>query len=245
MGRIIKRGRLGADGKYKPVKVTAFTRADALDKLRRARRQLDEGRALGKANDSVGTLLTDFYARGLPPPAKSPNTHESYWWAIEGHLVPGLGARRLPGSRSEDKELSADDVDTFLQRKASEGLAKTSIAHLHQVLSRALRWGERRGRVGRNVATLVDTPEGKRRTSKALTVEQARNLLKASTEHRLEALFVLGLCVPSRPGELTGLCWDCVDFDHGIIHFRRALRRNQATKKLELGDLKPKKADAA
>lgn len=233
LGRWVGILDLGTDpsGKRRRRKFTGKTRADVQNKIRDARRDLEEGRKLGSARETVGELLRDYVARGLPATAKSPNTHESYRWAIEGHLIPALGARKL-------KDLSPDDVDKFLQRKSAAGFAKTSLAHLHQVLKRALRWGERRGRVGRNVAALVDTPDGKRRESKALTPDQARALLTAAMEHRLGALFAIGLTVPSRPGELTGLCWDCVDFENGVIHFKRALHRNQVTRKLELGELK-------
>ncbi|MCA1709313.1 MAG: site-specific integrase, partial [Actinobacteria bacterium] len=96
----------------------------------------------------------------------------------------------------------------MLKGKAAEGLSRASLAHIHQVLSRALRWAERNGRVARNIATLVDTPQGSRRVSKALTVEQARALLATARGDRFEALWTLGLTIPSRPGELIGLCWD-------------------------------------
>lgn len=233
LGRWVGMLDLGVDpsGRRRRRKFTGVTRAGVQAQMRDARRELEEGRKLGSARETLADLLRDYLARGLPPTAKSPNTRESYRWAIEGHLIPSLGARKL-------KDLSPDDVDHFLRGEAAGGLAKTSLAHLHQVLKRALRWGERRGRVSRNVATLVDTPEGKRRQSKALTPEQARALLEAAAGDRLEALFVLGLCIPSRPGELTGLCWDCVDFENGVIHFRRALHRDQVTGALELAELK-------
>lgn len=222
---------MDASGKRQRRKLTGRTRAEALTKLRDAQRTHEQGQALGKANETVGHLLRDYFARGLPPTARSVNTRESYRWAIEVQLVPALGARKL-------RDLTPDDVEAFLQRRAADGFAKASLAHLHQVLARALRWGERRGRVTRNVASLVDTPQGKRRQSKALNTAQARTLLRAAADDRLEALFVLGLCIPARPGELTGLCWDCVDLENGVIHFKRALHRDQTTGELMLSELK-------
>ena len=224
---------LGTDatGKRQRRKFTGRTRADVLDKLRVARRAAEDGVPLGRAGDTVSALLVDYLARGLPATCRTPKTQQGYAWAIKHHLIPALGARKL-------RVLTPDDVALMLRSKATEGLSRASLAHIHQVLSRALRWAERNGRVARNVAILVDTPQGKRRVSKALTVEQARSLLSAARADRLEALWTLGLTIPSRPGELTGLCWDCVDFERGIIHFRRALHRDAETGQLYLGELK-------
>lgn len=234
-GRWIAMLDLGADATGKRIrrKFSARTKGEVLDKLRTAKRAADDGLPLTAARDTVAELLHDFFERGLPATCKSDVTRNGYRWAIERHLIPGLGARRL-------RDLSADDVDAMLQAKAQEGLSRASLAHVHQVLKRALRWAERRSRVSRNVATLVDTPSAARRASKALSVSEARAVLSAARDDRLEALWALGLAIPSRPGELTGLSWDCVDFENGIIHFRNALQRDK-----KLGALKTEQSRRA
>lgn len=221
----------GADGKRRRRKLTGRTKAEVVDKLRAAKRQAEDGLPLGNANDTVGALLKDFYARGLPGTCRTAKTKQGYQWAIEKHLVPALGARRL-------RDLSPDDVAAMLTGLADRGFSRASLVHLHSVLRRALRWGEARGRVARNVATLVDTPHAHRRVSKALTSDQARAVLRIAQVHRLEALWCIGLTVPSRPGELTGLRWQDVDLELGVLHFRVALHLNVESRRLELGELK-------
>jgi len=211
-------------------KFTGRTKADVLEKMRDARRATDDGVPLGAARDTVGALLVDFLARGLPSTAKAPKTIEGYHGAVVDHLVPQLGARKL-------RELTPDDVESMLRAKAAAGLSRATLVHIHGVLTRALRWAEGRGRVGRNVSALANTPQGHRRTSKAMTIEQARALLSAARTDRLEALWTLGLTVPSRPGELTGLSWADVDLEEGIVHFRQALHHGPGGA-LTLGPLK-------
>ncbi len=46
---------------------------------------------------------------------------------------------------------------------------------------------------------------------RALTEDQANALLSAAIGHRLEGLFISGLMLGLRPGELTGLRWVDVD----------------------------------
>jgi integrase len=70
-------------------------------------------------------------------------------------------------------------------------------------------------------------PAGRR----ALTPEQASVLLSAMAGHRLEGLFVVGLMLGLRPGELTGLGWSDADLegsrlvvDVSLKYERKALR---------------------
>ena len=69
----------------------------------------------------------------------------------------------------------------------------------------ALRFGERYGYVGRNVAQLVDLPPAPRREGRSLAIEQSERLLSAARGERLEAAIVTGLMLGLRPGELLGL----------------------------------------
>ena len=56
------------------------------------------------------------------------------------------------------------------------------------------------------------------------TVEEARAFLAAAEKDRLNARWVVGLCLGLRQGEVLGLQWDDVDFETGFLHVRRALR---------------------
>lgn len=51
---------------------------------------------------------------------------------------------------------------------------------IHSILRRAIRRAQARDKVMRNVATLVDTPEGKKdgRPSKAMTFDQAVSVME-------------------------------------------------------------------
>ena len=76
----------------------------------------------------------------MPKSARSVNTLEDYRWAVEGHLVPALGKRRLA-------KLSADDVDALLEDRA-EVLARSSVGRLRTVRVTALDHAERRDLCG-------------------------------------------------------------------------------------------------
>ena len=89
-------------------------------------------------------------------------------------LTGRLGAR-------PPRKLSADDVRSVLGGQ----LPTRSLEIAHSCLVRAIRHAEADDLVGRNVAALVRLPAGHEdRPSKALSVEQAQQLLSAAADER-------------------------------------------------------------
>jgi integrase len=61
-----------------------------------------------------------------------------------------------------------------------------------------------------------------------MTGAQARQLLSSDLSVWWRAYFTLALHLGLRPGELTGLRWEDVDFGAGLIRVRRSLKRGAA-----------------
>jgi integrase len=88
-----------------------------------------------------------------------------------------------------------------------------AVAMGHNALTRAIRHAEGRDLVGRNVATLVDTPKGQAgRPSKSLTLNQASALLAAADGTRMHAYIALCLATGIRTEEARALRWEHVCF---------------------------------
>ncbi len=164
--------------------------------------------------------LQDWLADVLASRNRSSNTVDNYTWAIQKHLLPALGAKRL-------RSLSADDVDAMLRTKAAVGMSKGSMVHIRSTLLQPLRHAERRGPVARNVPQLMDVPASAHPSAEgsSLTAEEAHRVLAKIKGDRLEALYVSGLMLGLRPGELLGLGWDDIDFETRRLQIRRSLKR--------------------
>jgi integrase len=93
------------------------------------------------------------------------------------------------------------------------------------VLRRALGQAEREGIVTRNVARLSAPQRIRARPGRALTVEQARQLLDAAVGYRFEAAVVLALTYGLRPGEVLGLRWSALDWQAGTLGVTHRVRR--------------------
>ncbi len=225
---------LDRDGAGRRVRrrVSAPTKAEARRKMRELREARDKGLPVGDGRETVADWLRYWLEHVVPASGRvrSANTLDNYRWAVEGHLIPALGRKTLRG-------LTAEDVEAMLRERAEAGAARNTLLRLKTVLGRALRDAERRGKVARNVAALVDTPPGGRRKSRTLRPDQAVALLKATKGDRLEALYVTGLMLGLRPGELCGLRWEDVDVEAAVLHVRHA-RLEHKGRVVGLGDLK-------
>jgi integrase len=82
-----------------------------------------------------------------------------------------------------------------------------------------------RGRVARNVATLVDAPTARHEEVRPLTAAEAKKVLHVAKEQPNGARWSVALALGLRQGEALGLLWDAVDLEAGTLTVRRALQR--------------------
>ena len=173
---------------------------------------------------TFGRHLDQWLAEVLPARAKvkSTNTVDNYRWAVERHLKPALGTKRL-------RSLTPEDVEALLRRLADEGMARNSIMRVRSVAVMALKHAQRRDLVARNAAELAEMPARARppEEGRSLTGEQAAQLLAVAEADPLGPLVVTGLMLGLRPGELCGLRWSDVDLEAHTLHVRQSRKRER------------------
>lgn len=101
-------------------------------------------------------------------------------------------------------------------------------------MRRSIRLAQRRDKVDRNIAQLVDTPQGKKptRRSRSLSFKQVTKLLRAAQDpqHRLGAYVILAIVTGLRTEELRALTWTDVDLKKKIVYVLRSDRDGGDTK---------------
>ncbi|MFJ7967048.1 tyrosine recombinase XerC [Streptomyces sp. NPDC096324] len=178
-------------------KVSGKTKAEVRQKLRELRRELADG-AKTPANYTVAQAVTDWLAQGLK--GREITSVDTYKSLAENHVIPQLGKAKL-------RELEADDLDEWLEARA-EVLATQSLRMVHSVLRRSISHAQRRGKAARNMADLVEVPDGRAgRPSKSLSLDQAAAVLRAKDGSWVHAYVVLSLLVGVRPEEARPLTW--------------------------------------
>lgn len=195
-----------------PTEKAVTAKVTALEKKRDAGSITTAGKV-----PAVGEWLT-YWLENIAEPKVRPSTLQGYRSKIMTHLVPGLGEHRLD-------RLQPEHVERFYAACAREGLSPATILQMHRILSRSLKVAMQRGRVARNVCTLVDAPSVSREEVRPLSGEDARALLVAAGGHRNAARWSVALALGLRQGEALGLLWDYVDLDAGTLRIRWQLQR--------------------
>jgi len=195
-----------------------LTEAQAKKALRQAVVAVDSGQSLPDGNETLGSMLQRWQTKVLPSQELSARTLANYEWACT-ILIDDLGKFRL-------RNLTADDIEHAFHRRAEHGMSRASLIKVRSVLGKALDHALRRGLVNSNVARIVDLPANARRPAegRALTADQARELLAASYGQVLHPLWTLMTYTGLRPGEATGLTWADIDIDNALLHVRRSLK---------------------
>ncbi len=190
-------------------------RQEVADRLAEALGNRSKGLVFDAENQKLGEYLDRWLADSVRGSVKAV-TFESYSRLVRVHIVPALGRVKL-------KAISPAHLQGFYRTKLDAGLSPRTVQYIHAVLHRALKQALRWGLVARNVSEAVDPPRVRREEIRPLCPEQARMLLEAARDDRLEALYVLAIHCGLRQGELLGLKWEDVDLERGILQVRRTL----------------------
>jgi integrase len=211
------------DGRRLVRTATGRTKTEAKEKLKEALRDYEDGLSAEPAAYSVKQAVEDWLRYGLN--GRDTATVDTCTNLCRTHLVPDLGARRL-------RELTAEDIDRWLARKATT-LSTRTLQALHSCLNRSVKRAMARDKVKRNVVALCSVPRGQGgRPSKSLRLDQAEAILQASAGGRMHAYIVLSLLTGARTEELRALRWEDVYLDDEPQHVAvwRSVRNGGDTK---------------
>ena len=192
------------------------TQQEVKDKLRAARRALDDGLPVSSDRQKVGHYL-ERWLQEVAEPTVRQSTYTRYRELLTLHVMPTLG--HLPLVKLGPQDLNG------LYGKLRRHLKPRTVGHVHRCLHRALRDALLWGLVSRNACDTVKPPKVPHQEMQVLDADQARALLNAATESRLEALFVVALTAGLREGELLALKWGDFHADSGRLTVCRAVRQ--------------------
>jgi integrase len=198
--------------------VSAKTRPEATKKVRDLEKIRDGG-VVPKAGKgwTVKTWLTHWITE-IVPGSVGENTLAGYEVAVRVHLIPGLGAHRLP-------KLEPEHLERFYRKMQTDGSAAGTAHQAHRTIRVALAEAERRGHLTRNVASIAKAPKLEEEEVEPFEVEEVQALLETARRRRNSARWVFALALGLRQGEVLGLRWTDVDFDRGVAWVRRGRLR--------------------
>jgi integrase len=185
--------------------------AAALDDLKRqARSHARETPEIRTVGQYLAHWLDSVVTKTL-----APKTVESYRGAIENHILPVIGAKRLT-------KLEYIDVQRMLDLVAAKETAgPRTVQNVRAVLSAAFNDGIKKGMVASNPAEHTTIARVIPKERSALTVDQASRLFNEVAADRFEALYMIAAVYGLRRGECLGLRWSDIDMDAREIRVRQ------------------------
>lgn len=210
-GLYVRRIELPRDlnGKRRYREVSSMDRNEVIDKFKKLRREIEDGRLAVTGNTTIGKWL-DRWLDEIHGPKVRPTTRRDYEMTIRLHIKPHIGDKRLDKLTPQHVRQLHDAIDS--DRTAQKA---------HIVLQRALRDAVREGMLARNVAELADKPRYTANQREPLDADQAKALLRVAIDQQdpLATRWAAALFLGARQGELLGLQWDRVDLTAGLVDF--------------------------
>jgi integrase len=181
---------------------------------REAKRQLQ--RQLQRINEGGGQIesqmhFSDFVEKYWTPsilPTYRLSTQGQCQMALENHLVPAFGQRRLC-------DLTRFEVQNFfgkLLKKLSPDTVHGIHRFLRKILADAVEWKY----IPENPAKGIKLPPGRRREPPFIEPAQFRDLLIALAEPA-RTMVLLAMMTSMRIEEILGLRWGRVDLERGVL----------------------------
>lgn len=216
-------GRDPGTGKQIQRSVYGDTQQEVRKKLAQLTAALDAGTYKEPCRMTVGQWLDIWTAEYLG--GVKPATAFLYEQQVRLYLKPALGAVKL-------EALTAPAIQRLYNalgkgKGARRALSPKSIKNIHGILHKALQQAVAVGYLRFNPADNCTLPRIERKEIQPLNDQQIGAFLKAIDGHRHELLYKVALFTGMREGELLGLAWTCVDFEHGTITIEQQLRREQ------------------
>lgn len=143
-------------------------------------------------------------------------TLESYKGIIAFDVQPLIGHIKL-------SELQSSHIQRILNAMTTRGVCSNTQRRLYSVISTALDSAVAWGSLEINPMSRLEIPRPGVKKMRALSQEEVGRFLAVTDKGRHAEYFRTAVVTGMRPGELAGLRWGDVDFEHCTISIQRSL----------------------
>ncbi len=222
-------------GKQTQKSVYGKTQKEVRQKLTEVTAEIDSGTYLEQTKDTVGEWLDTWLKTYALYSVKS-YTYDAYERSCNIHIKPALGRIRLSA-------LTAPQIQQFYNSLITEKeLSPKTVKNIHGVLHRALGQAVKLGMLRSNPTNVCDLPKAHRKEIKPMEQAEITKFLQAIQGTKYGLVYQITLFTGLREGEVLGLTWDCIDFQHNAIYINKQL---QKTKKVAVRTALPQRRTAA
>ena len=210
--------------------VLGRTQAEAKAKLKAA---IEETKSLDitKAGKyTVGAWMDEWFENYAKIKVR-PSSHQTYRGYIDNHIKPNIGKIPLEKLTSLElqklykKMLEKGRVDRIESKHQDKGLSPKTVRNIHQIIASAMKLAKEQRLIVADPTEGCALPKLEHREMKTLPVEQLTSFLREAKDSGVFEMYYVELATGLRRGELLGLKWEDIDFEHGNLRVKRQIAR--------------------
>lgn len=240
-GRYVGQLTMGrkADGQLYRRTVYGRTRGEVVQKLQ----ALHAARAAGSLGRPTRQTLEEYlwswlhvhrHFAGQDGKGLRPNTVRNYQNLIRRHIGPAIGAIPLA-------ELAPQHLENLYTRMVESGLSVRMAEMAHRLLHVALEAAVDKDLLRRNPCDRISRPPTTRYRAEdrpRLSWQDVPRVLEAVRGTIYFVPLLIAMSTGLRRGEVTGLRWQNVDLERGVIRVREQLQQDEETHEVRLAPVK-------
>ena len=219
-------------GKQIQKSVYGKTQKEVAQMLKKITSALDEGTFIEPSKMTIGTWL-DIWLSEYAKNAVKVGTFNMYTRHVNYYIKPRLASIKLTALATHMIQTVYNDLLTTLSGK--------TVRNIHGILHKALEQAVKLNYIKINPSNACVLPRRVKPEIKPLEEQQITDFLQAMNGHKFEVLYMITLFTGIRQSEALGLCWNCVDFDNGVITVEKQLLRNEKNSEYYVSSVKNSK----
>lgn len=216
---------LGFDSHGKQVQksISGKTQNEVRAKLIKVLSEIDAGTHIEPTKMTVGEWLTIWQRDYLCDVKKS----SAYLYAstIKTYVLPELEKVMLKKLDGIKIQRLYDGL--YRPKDGRDPVSAKTIKNIHGILHKSLQQAVELGYIAKNPTVSCKLPKIEKKEIQPLNEEQVAAFLKEVQGSPHEQLYKVALFTGLRQGELLGLTWDCIDWEHQTLRIYRQLRKEQ------------------
>ena len=223
-------GRDSETGKPIYKNVLGRTQAEAKSKLKAA---IEETKSLDVTKTgkyTVGTWIDEWFENYAKVKVR-PSSHQTYRGYIDNHIKPNIGKVPLEKLTSLElqkfykKLLTSGRIERVESKHQAKGFSPKTVRNIHQIIASAMKLAKEQKIIAADPTEGCALPKPEHREMKTLPVEQLTSFLREAKDSSVFEMYYVELATGLRRGELLGLKWEDIDFEHGNLRVKRQIAR--------------------
>lgn len=180
--------------------------------------ELEKGYYVANSNISI-TEWVQTWLEVYIIPNVSPTTLSRYQGMIKRYIDPVIG--NIPVQQLNTLAVQSWVNGLKISPSSGKEMSAATIKHAYHVLKGAMDKAVLAGIIYRSPCTGIMLPKGQKKQAVIYDEKQIRQLLDAASGTEMELVIDMELCLGLRRGELLGLEWDDIDWEHNQVKIIR------------------------